>query len=109
MEWELLPVPVYPVPHLRAGQPSPRPLTAWREAAIRLCIRLRDRGFVTTHDFRELGISKRRWTDPVSGFLVADGYEGRVSRYRQRPGARLPDEGWEAVAEQIRAELRGAA
>lgn len=100
-EHEPLELPRFDVPHLRAGAPSPRPLTAWREAAIRLCIRLRDRGCVTTLDFRELGLSKRWWTGP-GGPLAPAGYVGRHAAYQARAGAKLPDEGWEGVAQQIR-------
>jgi hypothetical protein len=105
-----LEIPRYDVPHLRAGAPSPRPLTKWREAAIRLCLRLRERGWVTVTDFKELGLARRWWTGP-GGCLAPDGYEGRFARYVARPGSELPDKGWEAVAEQIRAEerRRGAA
>lgn len=96
--------PRYYVPHLRAGAPAPRPLTQWRECAIRLCMRLRDRGYVTSADFRELGISPRWWTGP-GGVLVRDGEDAkRRRRFVARAGAELPDVGWEAVAEQIRAE-----
>lgn len=98
-----LPLPRYDVPHLVAGAPSPRPLTRWRERAIRLCIRLRERGCVTSLDFRELGLSKRWWIGP-DGCLVQSGSVGRHARYAARAGAKLPDVGWEAVAEQIRAQ-----
>lgn len=101
--------PSFEVPHLRPGQPSPRVLTPWREKAIRLSLRLRDRGFVTSADFRELGISPRWWTGP-GGVLVRDGEdEKRRRRFVACPGVTLPDVGWEAVAEQIRDRDRGAA
>lgn len=101
--------PEFEVPHLRAGAPAPRPLTQWRERAIRLCLRLRERGFVTSADFRELGISPRWWTGP-GGVLVRDGEdEKRRRRFVARAGAELPDAGWEAVAEQIRDRDRSAA
>jgi hypothetical protein len=100
-----LEVPRYDVPHLRAGAPAPRPLTKWREGALRLCLRLRERGWVTSADFKALGLSRRWWTGP-DGCLAPDGYEGRLARFVARQGAKLPDEGWEAVTEQIRAEER---
>lgn len=97
--------PKYDVPGLRAGQPCPQPLTPWREAAIRLAIRARDRGFVTSLDFRELKIDPRWWTGPA-GPLVRDGEHGPHGqrRFVVADPSRLPDVGWEAVAEQIRSE-----
>jgi len=44
-----------------AGVPSPVQMTDWRIRAIKLCIRLRDHGYVTRGDFVELGISTTTW------------------------------------------------
>lgn len=75
-------VPRY-VPDVTAGVPSPVALTQWKVRAIKLAILLEDRP-VTRADFKALGLSPSRWTDPYSGWLrKADG--GYV------PGKNMPD------------------
>jgi hypothetical protein len=90
---ERLPLPDY-VPDLPAGVPSPKRMSSWLVAALRLCKLLRQRGHVTIYDFEDLhlhmGLWTRRWLD-ADGRVP--GRRGRsVTRYRIRPGARLPDE-----------------
>lgn len=81
------------VPNLRAGVPSPLQLTPWKVKAIRLCAVLRERGWVTTADFKALDLSPTTWTRGPSSWLVDSGVrEGRRSRLVARPGVRLPDE-----------------
>lgn len=44
-----------------AGVANPLRVTQWKIRAIRLCLRLRRVGHLTTLDFRELGVDIRRW------------------------------------------------
>lgn len=87
------------VPSGPAGAPAPRPLTRWRVQAIRLCIRLRERGHVTSEDFRELGVAAATWRDR---WVRRAGFEGSRARYVAVEGADLPDAGFEAEAAAIR-------
>lgn len=81
------------VPNLRAGVPSPLQLTPWKMKAIRLCAVLRERGWVTTADFKALELDPTRWTRGARSWLVDSGVkEGRRSRLVARPGVALPDE-----------------
>ena len=90
----------YPVPcwvpeldfKLRAGVPSPRSVTPWKIKAVKLCLRLRDKGYVTSLDFNDVGL-------PLTEFwrLRLRNY-GRVKlngrsyvKYVDRGGPELPD------------------
>lgn len=91
-----------------AGVPSPRPLTKWRVAALRICNRIEDRGFVTTKDFNEIGITATTWVQ--SGWIVADGKVGRRNRYVKPDPAPdcYPSHGFEVEAEKLRQFDRSA-
>lgn len=61
-------VPDY-VPDVAAGVASPVQLTEWKVKAIKLCIVLERRGYVTRRDMKALQISPTRWCDHWHGFL----------------------------------------
>lgn len=63
------------VPDVAAGSSAPVALTHWKIQAIRLVIVLEERP-VTRADFKALGLSPSRWTDPYTGWLklTPDGY-----------------------------------
>lgn len=82
------------------GQPCPRQLTRWRIGALKLCVLLRARGFLTTEDFKREKVDPSRW--PRVGWLVADGKIGRLTRYVAGP-APLPDVGYEVERDALAA------
>lgn len=93
------------VPDLRAGVPSPLQLTPWKVKAIRLCALLRERGWVTTADFKALDLSPTTWTRGPRSWLVDSGErEGRRSRLVARPGVKLPDEQRPELTRQVLAQ-----
>jgi hypothetical protein len=49
------------VPGVPAGVPSPVRLTTWKLGAIRVALRLRARGYVTSADHKACGIDAGRW------------------------------------------------
>lgn len=57
------------VPDVRAGDSAPVKLSDWKIRAIKLSILL-DQRPVTRRDFKALGLSPSRWTDPYAGWLV---------------------------------------
>jgi hypothetical protein len=57
------------VPDVPAGAAAPVRLTAWKVKAIKLCILMERRGFVTRGDFRHLDLDHRRWLPSGAGFL----------------------------------------
>lgn len=92
------------IPDVVAGKPSPVRLTPWKIKAIRLCNRLRDKGFVTVRDFKEFKVSPTRWQHH---WLKPDGKEGRaikwVRKFPEGSDVKLPDEQHPIVAAQMRA------
>ncbi|MBZ9847186.1 hypothetical protein LB565_04180 [Mesorhizobium sp. CA14] len=55
-------VPDY-VPDVAAGASGPSQLSEWKIKAIKICIVLERRGFVTPADFKHLKIDRKRWLD----------------------------------------------
>lgn len=82
-----------------AGVPSPVQVTRWRIQAIRLCILLRDRGWVTRQDFRRLGISPSTW---YHRWLVMGERVGRQQRWVAADGFEPFDERHPDAARQLR-------
>lgn len=95
-----------PVPiDVPAGVPSPSSISPWKVAAVRLCLRLDQRGFVTSHDFTELKLNfspmwRRDWLRSWGRIKVPNGKGGTVTlmRYVRRPGAKLPSEQFPEIA-----------
>lgn len=67
---EPLKLPDY-VPDVAAGKAAPVALTEWKIRAIRICILLERRGYVTAADFKTLEISPSRWVQ--GGWVRRDG------------------------------------
>jgi hypothetical protein len=92
------------VPDVMGGKRAPVRLTPWKIKAIRLCIRLRDNGYVTIRDFKEFGVSPTRW---YNHWLTPGGKEGRATKWVLKHPAGsdvvLPDEQHPGVTAQIRA------
>lgn len=59
------------VPDGVAGAPSPIQLTDWKVKALKLCVLLDERGYVTRHDFAYLKLDHRRWL--TLGWLRVEG------------------------------------
>jgi hypothetical protein len=93
-----LPVVVTGLP---AGVPNPKSLTRWRAAALLLCHELRQRGWLSSADFKEHKISpelwKRDWLRPEGKVIV----NGKSLQKLVPTGAPLPDVGWEAIQAQL--------
>ena len=79
------PLPEY-VPDVTAGVPAPLQLTKWKIKAIKCCILLEKRGYLTRADFKHVGMDHRRWIAKDFGWLVID----PVAKV-YRPGQQLPD------------------
>lgn len=85
------------------GQPSPRTMSAWRVGALRLLLRLEERGELWSADFAELRVDKSRWIR--ARWLVSAGRVGRATRYVTGPRMALngPAVGYEAELAALRA------
>lgn len=64
-------LPAY-VPDVAAGRPSPVQLSEWKIKAIKICILLERRGYVTKSDFAHIDIDHRRWMPGQMGWLAQD-------------------------------------
>ena len=62
-------------PDVAAGKAAPVALTEWKIRAIKICVILDRRGYVTPADFSALGISSSRWVQ--GGWVVRDGKSKR--------------------------------
>lgn len=61
------------VPDVVGGDKAPVALTPWKVNAIKLCVILDRRGYVTRSDMKALGLSPTRWTDRSMGYLSPNG------------------------------------
>ncbi len=57
---ERIKLPEY-VPDVAAGAPAPLQLSPWKIKALKIALILEARGYVTTHDFKAIGIDMSRW------------------------------------------------
>lgn len=84
-----------------AGVKSPRIITPWKVKAVRLCLEALDRGFLTTADFRQAGVSmtvwkQKEWIEP-SGERI-----GRSMKYRLVLENDPPHLKWPEIAERLK-------
>lgn len=73
------------IPDVRAGASAPVQLSMWKISAIKLCIVLDRRGYVTASDFKHFKISPSRWTQH---FLERGAVRGQYIRGRYTPDYR---------------------
>jgi hypothetical protein len=116
--WRLVPAPKrWPVKKplelprvvtdLPAGCASPSPLTKWRERALLICHILRTRGWVTSADFKEHGITTNYWLRAqlikAEGKIPVAGASRPLHKFVMNPGQAhaMPDLGWEQIRDQL--------
>lgn len=81
-----------------AGVPSPRSVTPWKIGAVRLCMKLREQGYVTSRDFRDCGIAfSPYWRRKMRNYgrVRCNSNNGRpvmLAKYIQLPNTTLPDQ-----------------
>lgn len=64
-----------------AGSPSGASCTPWKIGAIKVCLEMREAGFVTTETFKKAEIKPSLWTR--RGWLKNVGRTGRITRYEK--------------------------
>lgn len=74
------------VPDVGAGHASPIQLTPWKIKAIKACIILAERGFLTRADFKHLSLDHRRWIAKDYAWLTISTAKGGYVA-----GPKLPD------------------
>ena len=83
------------------GRASPRVMSRWRVAALRLCLLMEAEGRLLSADFKAAGINPSRWID--AAWLRRDGMAGRDHVYvRSHQWERGPLLGYEAEAAALR-------
>lgn len=65
-----------------AGVPSPKKMTRWKMAAVKLCMQARSKGYVTREDMNVLRLSPTWWLSRRNGGIL----EGRVVNGNRRRG-----------------------
>ena len=73
-----------------AGVKSPRSVTEWKVKAIKLCIKLNERGFLTSKDFKSAKVSMTIWK--IKWLVDSGKKDGKLTKYVKNPNAKLPDE-----------------
>lgn len=71
-----------------AGVSSPKSITPWKIAAVKLCLRAKRYGTITSEDFREAGISSAVFKK--NGWVRAVGKVGRLLTYAIQDDAAPP-------------------
>ncbi len=89
-------VPDFEVPGMSGGASGPRQLTPWKIAAVKLCAKLRARGYLTRADFDRANVSLQRWVYAPQPWLRGERH-GKQYRY-VATGHPLPDELYPEVA-----------
>lgn len=89
--------------HVPAGIKSPRLVTPWKIDAIRFCLRILSRGYVTSADFAEANISMGRWIQ--YGWITPTAQrDGRRKKYVLDLTKNPPHLAWPDITEQLCAE-----
>lgn len=71
------------------GVNSPRSISKWKISAVKLCLKMRETGFVTSADFKALGLHMSAWH--ARDWIMASGkHEGRLTKYVVNPNPRMP-------------------
>lgn len=74
-----------------AGVKSPKEITPWKIKAVRLCLELEKKGFLTSKDFKDMKVHIALWRS--KRWLLDSGFkDGKLVKYVKNPSATLPDE-----------------
>ena len=82
-----------------AGVKSPRSITEWKIKAIKLCIKLNERGYVTSKDFKDAKLSMTIWK--IKWLVDSGKKEGKLVKYTRSAKAKLPDELYPEIVEAL--------
>jgi hypothetical protein len=73
-------------------------MSPWKISAVRLCLLLRERGYLTSEDFRRERVSMIFWTQRAPKLLRSVPGTGRRRHYVDAGSGKLPDERWPEIA-----------
>jgi hypothetical protein len=84
-----------------AGVKSPKQITPWKVAAVKICIKLKDKGYLTSKDFKEAKLSMTLWKKK-KWLLCSDTKDGKLAKYIRNPNAVLPDEKYPEITKVLK-------
>lgn len=93
-----------------AGVPSPRRMTPWKLAAVKLCLLARAQGFVTRADMKRLKLDPHWWMNPKFGRVLEPRLDENGIRRRGEYSLRdssspmVPDLRWPEIVDALQAQ-----
>lgn len=83
-----------------AGVKSPKVITEWKIKAVKLCILLDEKGYLTSADFKAAKVHMGLWTEKWLNRLEEK--DGKLYKYVRRVGVELPDQKNPEVVEALK-------
>lgn len=80
-----------------AGVKSPKSITEWKIKAVKICLLLHERGFITQQDFKDAKLSITLWHKKK--WLINSGEKlGKLIKYIRNNNVELPDQKYPEIA-----------
>jgi hypothetical protein len=86
--------------NIPAGVKSPKIITEWKVKAVKLCILLEERGYLTSQDFKDMKVSMGLWVK--KWLLNTKEKNGKLFKYVRNARATLPDQLYPEIVEAIK-------
>lgn len=83
-----------------AGVKSPREITPWKIKAVKMCIKLNEKGYLTSQDFKDAKLSMTLWVRE-KWLLNTGEKDGKLAKYVKNTNSILPSESYPEVAEAL--------
>jgi hypothetical protein len=83
-----------------AGVKSPKLITPWKIKAVKLCMLLDEKGYLTSQDFKNVRVNMTLWKK--KWLTDSKQKEGKLTKYIKKVGAKLPDETYPDILEAIK-------
>jgi hypothetical protein len=90
-----------------AGVPSPRRMTPWKLAAVKLCLLAREQGYVTREDMKRLKLNPHWWLSPKEGRVLEPRIDEHGNKRRGEYSLRdssspmVPDLRWPEIVDAL--------
>lgn len=82
-----------------AGVSSPKTITKWKLAAVKLCLLLNEKGFLTSVDFKSINMSMTLWKQKK--WLIPADKIGKLIKYVRNKKIELPDQLYPEIVEAL--------
>ncbi len=91
-------------PNMIAGTKSPKLITPWKIQAVKMCLLLNNKGFLTSEDFKKENMSMTIWQQN-NWIINSKEKEGRLTKYVKNTNLDLPDTLYPEITESIKKSL----